>query len=244
MFKLDHGGKDKEKLRAAIPSLNELQEQQSGWKDDFQLNSVLRRKFRSEKKVMTEEEEKDNAVRLRTGLSIPLLPEREEDKKLAALLTFQSPDSYDDRQQTKRLQISSRSWFVSPSSAAGGAAGSLLQKLGQQGRGAAVAKALSSTTPSAHILVRRKSESSKTETASIMTSNSSPAANSAAVDTDPTDPLSPLTNNINSSTDTNTPSGTSETHKGSPSEEDKSLHALTGKSLVADYSDSDSGSEV
>lgn len=92
MFKLDHGGKDKEKLRAAIPSLNELQEQQSGWKDDFQLNSVLRRKFRSEKKVMTEEEEKDNAVRLRTGLSIPLLPEREEDKKLAALLTFQSPD--------------------------------------------------------------------------------------------------------------------------------------------------------
>ncbi|XP_026092126.1 putative splicing factor YJU2B [Carassius auratus] len=244
MFKLDHGGKDKEKLRAAIPSLNELQEQQSGWKDDFQLNSVLRRKFRSEKKVMTEEEEKDNAVRLRTGLSIPLLPEREEDKKLAALLTFQSPDSYDDRQQTKRLQISSRSWFVSPSSAAGGAAGSLLQKLGQQGRGAAVAKALSSTTPSAHILVRRKSESNKTETASIMTSNSSPAANSAAVDTDPTDSLSPLTNNINSSTDTNTPSGTSETHKGSPSEEDKSLLALTGKSLVADYSDSDSGSEV
>ncbi|XP_052394152.1 probable splicing factor YJU2B [Carassius gibelio] len=244
MFKLDHGGKDKEKLRAAIPSLNELQEQQSGWKDDFQLNSVLRRKFRSEKKVMTEEEEKDNAVRLRTGLSIPLLPEREEDKKLAALLTFQSPDSYDDRQQTKRLQISSRSWFVSPSSAAGGAAGSLLQKLGQQGRGAAMAKALSSTTPSAHILVRRKSESNKTETASIMTSNSSPAANSAAVDTDPTDSLSPLTNNINSSTDTNTPSGTSETHKGSPSEEDKSLLALTGKSLVADYSDSDSGSEV
>lgn len=46
MFKLDHGGKDKEKLRAAIPSLNELQEQQSGWKDDFQLNSALRRKFR------------------------------------------------------------------------------------------------------------------------------------------------------------------------------------------------------
>lgn len=244
MFKLDHGGKDKEKLRAAIPSLNELQEQQSGWKDDFQLNSVLRRKFRSEKKVIAEEEEKDNAVRLRTGLSIPLLPEREEDKKLAALLTFQSSDSYDDRQQTKRLQISSRSWFVSPSSAAGGAAGSLLLKLGQQGRGAAVAKALSSTTPSAHILVRRKSESSKTETASIMTSSSSPAANSTAVDTDPTDSLSPLTNNMNSSTDANTPSCTSETHKGSPSEEDRGLHALTGKSLVADYSDSDSGSEV
>lgn len=46
MYKLDHGGKDKEKLRAAIPSLNELQDHQSSWKDDFQLNSVLRRKFR------------------------------------------------------------------------------------------------------------------------------------------------------------------------------------------------------
>ncbi|KTF88479.1 hypothetical protein cypCar_00021003 [Cyprinus carpio] len=244
MFKLDHGGKDKEKLRAAIPSLNELQEQQSGWKDDFQLNSALRRKFRSEKKVIAEEEEKDNAVRMRTGLSIPLLPEREEDKKLASLLTFQSPDSYDDRQQTKRLQISSRSWFISPSSAAGGAAGSLLQKLGQQGRGAAVAKALSSTTPSSHILVRRKSESSKTETAGIMTSSSSPAANSAAVDTNPTDSLSPLTNNMNSCTDTNTHSCTLEKHKGSPSEEDKGFDLCAGKSLVADYSDSDSGSEV
>ncbi len=42
--------------------------------------------------MIAEEEKKDNAVRMRTGLSIPLLPEREEDKKLASLLTFQSPD--------------------------------------------------------------------------------------------------------------------------------------------------------
>lgn len=46
MFKLDHGGKDKEKLKKALPSLSEIQEHQSGWKDDFQLNSALRRKFR------------------------------------------------------------------------------------------------------------------------------------------------------------------------------------------------------
>lgn len=46
MFKLDHGGKDKEKLKKALPSLTEIQEHQSGWKDDFQLNSALRRKFR------------------------------------------------------------------------------------------------------------------------------------------------------------------------------------------------------
>lgn len=46
----------------------------------------------TEKKVFAEQEEKDNAVRMRTNLSIPLLPEKEEDKKLAALLTYQTPD--------------------------------------------------------------------------------------------------------------------------------------------------------
>ncbi|XP_054460130.1 probable splicing factor YJU2B [Anoplopoma fimbria] len=154
MFKLDHGGKDKEKLKKALPSLSEIQDYQSCKKDDFQLNSSLRRKFRTEKKVLAEQEEKDNTVRMRTNLSIPLLPEKEEDKKLAALLTFQAPDSYDDKQHSKRKEISSRSWFTSSSAPSGSAAGSLLHKLSLQGKEAAVAKALSSS-PSA--LIRRRS---------------------------------------------------------------------------------------
>jgi len=105
-----------------------------------------------------------------------------------------------------------------------------------------VAKALSSTTPSSHILVRRKSESSKTEGAGIMTSSSSSDTNPAAVDTNPIDSHS-LTNNVNSSTEINTHSCTTEKHKVSPSEEDKGFDLCAGKSLVADYSDSDSGSE-
>lgn len=245
MYKLDHGGKDKEKLRAAIPSLNELQEHQSGWKDDFQLNSALRRKFRTEKKLIAEEEEKDNAVRLRTGLSIPLVPEREEDKKLASLLTFQSPDSYEDKKLWKRQEISSRSWFNSPSSAAGGAAGSLLQKLGQQGRGAAVAKALSSSTSTLPILVRRKSESSKSETNNTMSTILPVDTHPAAKDTDATD-LPSIVNNINVSINTDINSCTTDACKASSSsEEENSIDSCAaGKSLVADYSDSDSGSEV
>ncbi|KAM6939646.1 putative splicing factor YJU2B [Xenentodon cancila] len=145
MYKLDHGGKDKEKLTKALPTLSEIQDYQSGWKDDFQLNSTLRRKFRIEKKVLAEEEEKDNAVRMRTNLSIPLLPEKAEDKKLAALLTYQAPDSYEDKQHSKRKEIASRSWFTSTSAPAGGASGSLLQKLSLQGKEAAVAKALGSS---------------------------------------------------------------------------------------------------
>ncbi|XP_077379587.1 putative splicing factor YJU2B [Festucalex cinctus] len=162
MFKLDHGGKDKEKLTKALPSLLELQDHQAGWKDDFQLNSALRRKFRMEKKVMVEKEEKDDAVRARTNLSIPLLPEREQDKKLAALLSLQTADSYEDKQRSKRQEISSRSWF---SSTPGGTAatttststtcGGLLHKLGLQGKEAAVAKALG---PSRTPLIRRKSD--------------------------------------------------------------------------------------
>ncbi|XP_063740081.1 LOW QUALITY PROTEIN: probable splicing factor YJU2B [Eleginops maclovinus] len=154
MFKLDHGGKDREKLKKALPSLSEIQDYQASKKDDFQLNSSLRRKFRTEKKVRAEQEEKDNMVRLRTNLSIPLLPEKDEDKKLAALLTYQAPDSYDDKQHSKRKEISSRSWFNSPSPSPASPAGSLLLKLGLQGKEAAVAKALSSSHSA---LIRRRS---------------------------------------------------------------------------------------
>ncbi|XP_049576622.1 probable splicing factor YJU2B [Syngnathus scovelli] len=161
MFKLDHGGKDKEKLNKALPSLVELQDYQAAWKDDFQLNSALRRKFRLEKKVIVEKEEKDDAVRARTNLSIALLPEREEDKRLAALLSLQTPpDSYEDKQRSKRQEISTRSWFSSPpggttSASAASASGALLHKLGLQAKEAAVAKALGAPrTP----LIRRKSD--------------------------------------------------------------------------------------
>ncbi|XP_015256360.1 PREDICTED: coiled-coil domain-containing protein 130 [Cyprinodon variegatus] len=158
MYKLDHGGKDKEKLTKALPSLSEIQEYQAGWKDDFQINSALRRKFREEKKVLADQEEKDNAVKMRANLSIPLLPEKEEDKKLAGLLTYQTTVSYEDKQHSKRKEIATRSWFNTSSTPAGGAAGSLLYKLSLQGKEAAVAKALgSSQSP----LIRRRSSASK-----------------------------------------------------------------------------------
>lgn len=48
--------------------------------------------FQTEKKVRAKQESEDNAVRMRTNLSIPLLPEKSEDRKLAALLTFQAPE--------------------------------------------------------------------------------------------------------------------------------------------------------
>lgn len=45
-----------------------------------------------EKKTLREEEEEAAALRARAGLSIPLLREEEEDRRLAALLTLRAPD--------------------------------------------------------------------------------------------------------------------------------------------------------
>ncbi|XP_040271006.1 coiled-coil domain-containing protein 130 [Bufo bufo] len=111
MFRLEHGVKDKEKLQRAAPSLSELQEAQSAWRDDFAINSLLRSKFREEKKQILEEEERDQALLKKTSLELKLLPEAEEDKKLAALLKYRSLESYDQKQQKKRSEISGRSWF-------------------------------------------------------------------------------------------------------------------------------------
>ncbi|XP_042341268.1 coiled-coil domain-containing protein 130 homolog isoform X2 [Plectropomus leopardus] len=246
MFKLDHGGKDKEKLKKALPSLSEIQDHQAGWKDDFQLNSTLRRKFR---KVLAEQEEKDNAVRMRTNLSIPLLPEKEEDKKLAALLTYQAPDSYEDKQHSKRKEISSRSWFNSPSAPPGGAAGSLLHKLGLQGKEAAVAKALgSSHSP----LIRKRSGGVKTEPcAAIARRKSHPESNTCDGDVtqrEDAPSITPAGLEVKETHDAgsrqtlvkNTEEADEKLTKdcAKEKEQDRSLGALA--SLVADYSDSDS----
>ncbi|KAM6940865.1 putative splicing factor YJU2B isoform 1-T2 [Lycodopsis pacificus] len=242
MFKLDHGGKDKEKLKKALPSLSEIQDYQSCKKDDFQLNSSLRRKFRTEKKVLAEQEEKDNTVRMRTNLSIPLLPEKEEDKKLAALLTYQAPDSYEDKQHSKRKAISSRSWFTASSATPGSAACSLLLKLSLQGKEAAVAKALSSS-PSPLICKRPAGPGTKSEAcATIARGKSHPEIGEEAPSIAPSQ-------EGEEPTETND-SGSRETHVKASEEADEGLTKDFGEergkglgalsSLVADYSDSDS----
>ena len=46
MFRLEHNVADRAVLQRAVPTLANLQEAQSAWKDDFGLNSLLRRRFR------------------------------------------------------------------------------------------------------------------------------------------------------------------------------------------------------
>uniref|UniRef100_A0A8C8YLP7 Probable splicing factor YJU2B n=1 Tax=Prolemur simus TaxID=1328070 RepID=A0A8C8YLP7_PROSS len=135
MFRLEHGEADRSTLKKALPTLSHIQEAQSAWKDDFALNSMLRRRFREKKKAIQEEEERDQALQAKASLTIPLVPETEDDRRLAALLKFHSLDSYEDKQKLKRTEIISRSWFPSaPGSGPSSKVGSVLRKLAQSRR--------------------------------------------------------------------------------------------------------------
>ncbi|XP_053438487.1 probable splicing factor YJU2B [Nycticebus coucang] len=132
MFRLEHGEADRGTLKKALPTLSHIQEAQSAWKDDFALNSMLRRRFREKKKAIQEEEERDHALQAKASLTIPLVPETEDDRRLAALLKFHTPDSYEDKQKLKRTEIISRSWFPSvPGSSTSSKVSSVLKKLTQ-----------------------------------------------------------------------------------------------------------------
>uniref|UniRef100_A0A4W3H1K4 Probable splicing factor YJU2B n=1 Tax=Callorhinchus milii TaxID=7868 RepID=A0A4W3H1K4_CALMI len=130
MYKLEHGVQDQQKLRTAIPTLANIQEMQSPWKDDFAINSLLRRKFRDEKKELKEAEERDSELRSRTCFSFPLVPESEQDRQLATLLKLRSLDSYEDKQRMKRQEITARPWLPPAASPGGDRAGETLKKLG------------------------------------------------------------------------------------------------------------------
>ncbi|GLD73155.1 coiled-coil domain-containing protein 130 [Lates japonicus] len=89
MYKLDHGGKGQGEARENLPSVSEIQDPPV-WR----------------KKVLAEQE-KDNAVRMRTNLSIPLLPEKDEDKETGSF-TLGHLTPMRTNSTAKRKEISSR----------------------------------------------------------------------------------------------------------------------------------------
>ncbi|MBN3301997.1 putative splicing factor YJU2B [Amia ocellicauda] len=237
MFKLDHGGRDQEKHRAALPSLSQLQEHQEAWRDDFRVNSALRRKFRDEKKAQAEEEARDDAVRRRAGLSIPLVPESVDDKKLASLLTLTSPDSYDQRQHSKRREIVSRSWFQASSIQS--PASTTLRRLGlnlgaKGGAGRAPGATLVSSSPPAPLmLIRRKSEpgGGGSLCGDVRRRRRSEPGAAEGSDTE------------GAQTETEAQSAVDQRAEDCGIAEDQQDRSSTVTSLVADYSDSSSESE-
>ncbi|XP_032067958.1 coiled-coil domain-containing protein 130 [Thamnophis elegans] len=219
MYRLEHGTQDQSKLQRALPTLQNIQEAQSAWKDDFALNSRLRRKFREEKKVLQEEEKKDLALQARANLSIPLVQEAEEDRHLAALLKYQSLDSYEDRQKQKRNEIVDRPWFSSSKT------NDTLKKLAFVGR----SPSSKSLVPLNSLgVVCRKSRDAK-QTPSEGESNASDA---------------PAQVNRQDSGASEMPFDSPARPSGGSQKAERSPPSTFAASLVADYSDSASGSDA
>ncbi|KAL6088179.1 hypothetical protein STEG23_034380 [Scotinomys teguina] len=237
MFRLEHGEADRSTLKKALPTLSHIQEAQNAWKDDFALNSMLRRHFREKKKAMLEEEEKDQALQAKASLAIPLVPESEDDRRLAALLRLHTLDSYEDKQRLKRTEIIHRSWFPSAQgpSTSSNKASNVLKKLCQGRRPTPIT---TGTVGDLGIVRRRSRE----------VPESLQSAADSSLSAEPRGPPGTTQDNPQETAEAPKTSKTPESKKNcreqalplGSSQEDL-LHASTpNASLVADYSDSES----
>jgi len=103
--------KIKKKAEDAIPKLQSLIKfQEERTKDDYAVNSLLRKRFREEKKKI--EALKQEAID--KGLGIELLPKSEEDAKLAHTIEFNKPiTKLNETKTLTKLKINSSSIFGS-----------------------------------------------------------------------------------------------------------------------------------
>ncbi|GAU95173.1 hypothetical protein RvY_06840 [Ramazzottius varieornatus] len=108
MFKLEHGKDDQIKAGVVKPVIDHLTDLQSRMKDDYAQNSLLRSHFRTEKKKAKLQDAIDEGIRKRNSLSIKLVPEREEDRRAAALMKYMAIESSEERQKRKREELDAR----------------------------------------------------------------------------------------------------------------------------------------
>ncbi|CAG0881647.1 unnamed protein product [Darwinula stevensoni] len=115
MFHLEHGSEDASKAKAVAPALKKLEARQdSKWKDDYLANRALRDKFRKRKKEAGEEKRLDEALLKKSSLDIHLLPESQEDSRLASLLQYATVQTSEERREERRQEIVDRPLFDTP----------------------------------------------------------------------------------------------------------------------------------
>ncbi|XP_050086709.1 coiled-coil domain-containing protein 130 homolog [Anopheles aquasalis] len=109
MFKLEHGAKDQKVGEEAKPVLGRLfQRNSSVWRDDFEANSQLRANFRKRKKELKVQEEKDNALLAKSSLAVALLPESDNDRRMAQLMRLHSSKTIHEKDKERRTAILNR----------------------------------------------------------------------------------------------------------------------------------------
>lgn len=107
MYKLEHVAKDVEKSDSSRPIqlLTRLYNKSDVWRDCYEANSILRSKFREQKKELKAKDEKDKSLLVKASLDIPLLEENETDKQLAAMMKFNSSRSFEENSTLKLEKI-------------------------------------------------------------------------------------------------------------------------------------------
>ncbi|KHN87037.1 Coiled-coil domain-containing protein -like protein [Toxocara canis] len=117
MFKVEHKEKDETKGAEAGNQVEKLEWIQERMRDDFAANQALRRNFRREKQELKDQRVMDEGLQKRTSLDLKLLPESDEDKKLAAIITrYKNVTSFEEQQAEIRSSISGRPFFESSTS--------------------------------------------------------------------------------------------------------------------------------
>lgn len=104
MYKLEHVASDLKKCDDAKPALYKLYERNHyTWDDDYTANSKLRAEFRNKKKELKSEADKDNALLAKSSLDIELLPENDQDIRLAAMMKLQSERVVNEKDRKDEL---------------------------------------------------------------------------------------------------------------------------------------------
>ncbi|XP_068617223.1 coiled-coil domain-containing protein 130 homolog [Battus philenor] len=106
MFKLEHKTGDEDASKQDKPRLGKLVgRNETVWKDDYEANCSLRRNFRKRRKELEEAAVNDGILLSKSSLDITLLPESEEDKNLASLLSLRPSRTIEERQNVVRSKI-------------------------------------------------------------------------------------------------------------------------------------------
>ncbi|CAG9815262.1 unnamed protein product [Phaedon cochleariae] len=105
MFKLEHGSQDKSIGENAKPRLAQLYNRNDDvWSDSFTANQKLRAEFRKTNYELNQKAAKDKVLLKKSSLDIPLLSEREEDRKVASLLSMKLRPSKTISENTESIR--------------------------------------------------------------------------------------------------------------------------------------------
>jgi len=100
-YRLEYAAQDVQRAKEVAPQLDKLIDFKEDLKDDYAMSQLVRKKFRTEKKVLENQVKEGQKI----GLNIPLLPSTEEDKLIASTVEFATNN--DSRKRKLEIKASS-----------------------------------------------------------------------------------------------------------------------------------------